>query len=1522
MSAQRIPLAPSQRGIYFLHRLAPDSPVYNVPIGLRVRGPLSLDRLQRAVDALVVRHEALRTTFEEEDCGPVQVIHPPDGAPRVTVRVAHHAVEPGSDPVAAATAEAERRASAPFDLVRGPLWRVDVVPIGVRDHAVTLTFDHIVLDEASVAVLAREFRVAYVDPAALPAVDAGRGYIECCREELVEPDPQGLAYWRENLRGAGTRALPQDLTVPPAKAAALFDGERLRFTVDESTAKFMTAFCAAHRVSAFIVFHAAFAVLLHGWTGDNDIVIGAAVQGRADDRFAETVGYFQNTVVLRTGVEPDQSFADLLARGRRTVLGALQHRRTPFEVMVQAVRPARDAGRNPLFQAAIGYNRVRIDRGWDLDGLAVEPLLFEWPITQFDLNLFIQHDAGMILGEITYDPGRFHSGTMLRLAAAYGEILAAALAEPGRTVAELPRLPDTGLPWRPARPTRIPLSYAQRGLWFLHQLQGPSPAYNVPLTLRIPGPVDAAAMGAAVEDVVARHESLRTVLVQVDGEPCQVVRGPAEHGVRMRVVATTDEKLDSELRAVAGHAFDLAAEVPILATLFTTPSGGVLLLLLHGIAADGCSLRPLQRDLGRAYAARCGGAAPDWPDLPAQYTDFTLWQRAALGTPEDPASLAAQRIGFWRTALVGLPEELSLPSDRPRPPVASYRGGTIPVDWDAGLHAALVALANRTDTTLFMVLQAGLAALLSRLGAGTDIPLGTPAVGRGHEAYEDLVGCFANTVVLRTDVSGDPTFRELLHRVRRADLAAFAAADLPFDLVVNAVNPVREVARHPLFQVVVSLHRDPSSDPGPAGVTGSMGQLPTGAAKVDLSVSLFDAYSDSGHTLREADATPTGIRGNVEYAVDLFNGDSVESLAARLESLLRLVAADPDRRVSDLDLLGRDERQWLLAAGSGPQKEVPAIILPDLVARQAARTPDATAVVRGPTTISYAALCSRVNQVARLLIERGVTAETFVVVALPRSIDLVVALLAVLAAGGAGVPADPDLPAGRVAELFEDADPVIVITDGATGSWPEPGDRRALVMSAQLASGYPDHDLDSADREPPAMTDAAYVVFTSGATGPARGVVIEHGQLASCLAYATGAYAGAAATVAAWDPTVTGMFAPLTVGGTVHIADLDAPTAGLPAAPSLLKAAPNRLPMLADLPTAASPGELVLSGEALLGKSLRIWRRLHPLSTVITEYGSAETTAGCVAYRIEPGRPAPEGPVPIGRPVWNTRVYVLDAARRPVPVGVPGEIYLSGAQVARGYLNRPALTAERFLPDPFGPAGSRMYRTGDLGRFDASGDLFYLRRTGEVKIRGSQVEPVAVAAALAGHPWVADVLVEVEPGPQPRLVAYVVPTQAGVTDNELRAYLADRLPSHLIPAAFVRLAALPLSATGRVDRRALPPPRAAGRARRLPSTPTEAVLRRLFARVLGRADVGVDDDFFDLGGHSLLAIRLTALIGQELAVRVPVRSVIARPTVAALAAVLDTFATGADHRTAMRPGDGDQMTVAREIVFPGKVVGA
>ena len=1600
-AAQRIPIAPAQRGIYFMHTLAADISLYNVPVALRVRGPLDPVALQGAVDALARRHQALRTTFEDVGGEPVQVIHPAAEAPAVTV----HWPDLPPRGLAAASAEAGRAASAPFDLRDGPLWRVDVVAVGPDEHAVMFAFHHIIIDEVSATVLARDFRAAYADPQSLAPVPPGHEYADFCLSQQDDPDEDGLAYWRAQLGGQTPRLLPTEVAAVDDEA---FHGERIRFTVDGDTTEQLTALCVKLRASAFMVFHAVLAMLLHGWSGEENLAFGTPMGGRVDERFTETVGFFQNTVVLRAEVTDEDTFAGLLKRSRRTVLEAVQYQHTPFEAVVAAVRPQRDATRNPLFQAALVYNRSKVEQDWTLDGMQIDPLPFDWPMSHFDLTLSLTNEAQVLAGEFAYDTNRFARETVEELAAAFRLILAAVCADPQLAVAQAPRparllqasaapaapvaevareprnpreeilcglfeevlgIPDididddffdlggnsliagrlisrarsvlaadvslrdlfeaptvAGLAGRlqqasggsalvrQPRPERIPLSYAQRGLWYLHRLEGPSPTYNVPLVLRFASGVDREALRAALRDVVTRHESLRTVFHEADGEGYQVVLEPGDAAPALEVVDIPEAELDQRLGEAARHTFDLATHAPIRAWLFALPTGeDVLLILLHHITSDGWSLGPLGRDLARAYEARRTRTPLQWAELPVQYPDFTLWQRDRLGAAADPGSLAAAQTAFWRAELADLPMSLDLPTDRPRPPIASYRGATVDVDWPADLHRAVADLARQSGATMFMVLQAALATLLGRLGAGTDIPIGAPSAGRGDEALDDLVGYFINTLVLRTRLDGDPTFGELVERVRQRDLAAFGHQDLPFDQVVEAVNPLRSLAAHPLFQVMLTFQRNVIADLRLTGIETRLGQTHTGVSKFDLSFNLQEFFAPDG--------SHAGIQGVVEFADDLYDAATVSTLLDRLVRLLWQVTESPKRRISEIDVLDPVEREHLLVDWNRTEHEVPQTTLPQRFAEQCARTPDATAVVCGSDEITYAELDAAANRLARVLIERGVGPERFVAVAVPRSIDLVVALLGTLKAGGAYVPIDLDQPTERTAFILDDVDPVLTVT--TTETLAEIGalrDRAVIRLDADMP---PEADAQPPEGMPATMDNAAYAIFTSGSTGRPKGVVVEHRSLGLYLAFAAHEYPGVAGrslvhSPVSFDLTVTGLFAPLCVGGSVELAALDAETTTVPAiAPSFLKITPSHLPLLATLPDTFSPtGQLVIGGEALSGDALAAWRVTHPQTTVINEYGPTETTVGCTRFALGPGDPDPTGPVPIGRPFWNTRVYVLDAALAPVPVGVTGELYIAGDLLARGYLNRPELTAQRFLDDPFAPPGGRMYRTGDLARWNRHGELEYLgRNDDQVKIRGFRIELGEIESVLAEHDAVAAVAVaarEDVPGDR-RLVAYIVPTATPVAETELRAYLADRLPRYMQPSAFVLLDALPLSANGKLARAALPAPTTGDRpAGRRPGTSTERDLHPLFAELLGAGEVSVDDSFFDLGGHSLLAVRLVARISQELHRTVAVGDLIGSPTIAALAARLD--ATARDQVdladvVRLRPGTGTR-TVA------------
>ncbi|WP_310725566.1 non-ribosomal peptide synthetase [Streptomyces sp. N2A] len=949
----------------------------------------------------------------------------------------------------------------------------------------------------------------------------------------------------------------------------------------------------------------------------------------------------------------------------------------------------------------------------------------------------------------------------------------------------LARMGDKGerrLALRPVdpRPDVVPLSFAQRRLWFLHQLEGPSPTYNMPFVLRLSGDLDVGALRAALNDVVTRHESLRTVFPEVGGAPSQRVLAPDAAVVELVAHRVTEAGLSEALGAAAAYRFDLTCEPPLRAGLFTlAPDRHVLLLVLHHITGDGWSNVPFARDLSAAYTARCSGRAPDWTPLPVQYADYALWQHDLLGSEDDPDSLISAQVAHWTRALDGLPEQLDLPTDRPRPAVPSHRGGKVLFTLDADLHLRLAELAREFGATLFMVLQAGLAALLSKVGGGTDIPLGSAIAGRTDEALDDLVGFFVNTLVVRLDTSGDPAFGELLTRVREADLAAYANQDVPFEHLVELLNPVRSAARHPLFQVMLTLQNNADPEFAMPGLRATADAAELNAAKFDLLFSLTDRYTDDGG--------PDRIDGELEYSTDLFDRTTAEALAARFVRLLEAAAAGPDRPISAFDLTDAAEREKLLVTWNGAESAYPLTPLPGLFEAQVARTPDAVAVTDGGIDLSYAALNARANRLARLLIGRGIGPEQVVAVALPRSADLVIALLAVLKTGAAYLPVEPAHPAGRLRFLLDDARAVLGLTSNAVAAdLPATGLHWIVLDDAgtERATGdQPERDPSDTDRAAALRPEhPAYVIYTSGSTGRPKGVLIEHRALAAYLHFARGAYPGTAGTAllhspVSFDLTVTALFAPLTSGGRVLVGDL---SGGAPALGpyTFLKATPSHLALVGAVPGhQAAVADLVLGGEQLTGEQLAPWRRAQPQATVVNEYGPTENTVGCLTHRVPPGAAIGDGPLPIGRAVPNTRAYVLDAWMRLAPPGVTGELYLAGAQLARGYLNRPGLTAERFVADPFGGPGTRMYRTGDLARWTADGLLVFVGRADEqVKLRGYRIEPAEIETTLFRHEAVSQVAVVAreDKASGTQLVAYVVPAADERRDDEAaQAQLAE-----------------------------------------------------------------------------------------------------------------------------------------------------
>ena len=1025
------------------------------------------------------------------------------------------------------------------------------------------------------------------------------------------------------------------------------------------------------------------------------------------------------------------------------------------------------------------------------------------------------------------------------------------------------------------RPAEIPLSFAQERMWFLHRLEGPSPAYNIPLVQRLTGALDTEALVAALADVVRRHESLRTIYPENDGRPVQQVILADSADPMIFVDAVDTGELADRLDEAVSYSFGLGSEIPFRATLFRiSPTEHVLALVVHHIACDGWSLGPLAEDLATAYTARCSGDAPVWAPLPVQYVDYTLWQRELLGEAGDQDSSGSGQMQFWADTLTGLPDEIGLPFDRPRPAVASYRGGAVDFTVNAEVHAGLADLARRTGTTPFMVFHAALSLLLAKVTGGADVPIGAPVAGRGDEALDGLIGFFVNTLVLRADLSGDPTFTELLARIRETDLAAFAHQDVPFEQLVRELNPSRSANRHPLFQVLMAFNSNLASTTlGLPGLTAQPEPYTQNAAKFDLSFGLREKFGPDGE--------PLGVTGAIEYSIDLFDENTVAALAGRLHRILQAIVDDANLPVSTVEVLAVDERHNLLVHWNGESVAPATTLAHELIERQAARTPEATAVICGEYAVSYRTLNAKANQLARYLIAHGVGTEDRVAVVLPRSVDLIVSLLAVLKSGGTYVPIEPDYPAERIAYMVEDAECRLVLTD--------PVDARE----------YSTADVTDGERlRPLSFVNTAYTMYTSGSTGQPKGVLVEHRNLAAYLRYLDSVYPGVPGsslvhTSVAFDLTVTPLYGQLITGGCVRLGELDEDGPR----PTLLDCTPSHLELMLSLDGSAFPSEcLVVGGEALTGQAVAAWRKRHPDVRVVNQYGPTESTVTSSDFHLMPGEQTPTGSVPIGRPLPGVRFYVLDRWLRPVPVGVAGELYIAGTQLARGYLNRPGLTASRFVANPFGSPGSRMYRTGDLVRWRADGEMLFMGRVDhQVKVRGYRVELGEIEGVLHGYPDVAQavaVVHEVVAGDQ-RLVGYVVPEPGKTVDPAaVRQRLTQTLPGYMVPAVVLVLDSLPLTPNGKLNRAALPVPEFTGSDRtREPRSSREQLLCGLFAEVLGITQIGVDDDFFDLGGHSLLVIKLVRRIDQAFGAKINIRDLFDTPTPAGLAGKLNAVGT-------------------------------
>jgi amino acid adenylation domain-containing protein len=1058
------------------------------------------------------------------------------------------------------------------------------------------------------------------------------------------------------------------------------------------------------------------------------------------------------------------------------------------------------------------------------------------------------------------------------------------LAELARAVEGMQRGEDADLP--PVVPvTRrgpLPLSLAQERLWLADRLRPESAVYNVPAAVRLRGALDADALERALGEIVRRHEALRTTFAERDGARVQVIHPFAGFTLPVEELsgdADAEEAVRERVAAEAARSFDLERG-PLIRTalLRLADDEHVLLVCMHHVVTDGWSMGVLFRELAALYAAFREGRPSPLAELPVQYPDFAVWQRTHAR-----ADALARHVAYWRERMAGAPALLELPTDRPRPVQRSDAGGGVPIDLPAALTERLEALARAEGASLFMVLLAAFQLVLGKYAGSQDVVVGTPVAGRTRAETEGLIGFFVNTVVLRTSLAEDPSFRALLGRVRTGTLEAYEHQDLPFETLVAELQPERSSAHSPVFQVMIALQNADGSGGELPGLRAEAMAAETRTAMFDLSLMLAPRED--------------GVGGTLMYASELWDRETVARMAGHFHRALEQVAEDADRRLSALDLLDGAERR-LVEEWSGADAPYPAdASMHALFEAQVARTPHAPALLHDGGILTYAELNARANRVAHHLRRRGIGPETRVGICLPRTAELVAGILGILKAGGAYVPLDPAWPGERLAFMLEDSGAPVLITSAATaGILPVLPGTELVRMDADAAeiAREPDENPSTGVR----ADNLAYLIYTSGSTGRPKGVAIEHASAAALLAWGWSTFSAEEldgvllSTSVCFDMSVFELFTPLTRGGRVILVENalalpSSPHAGEVRLVDTVSSAMRALLATDGLPagvrTVNLGGELVLQDlvDALYARGVeRVWDLYGP---------SEDTTFSTTALR------RPGGTQNIGRAIPNSRAYVVDAALRPMPVGVPGEICLAGKGLARGYLGRPALTAEKFIPDPFSKEpGGRMYRTGDRVRWRSDGLLEYGGRMDhQVKVRGFRVEPGEIEIALRRHPGVSEaaVVARTEESGDRRLVAYLV---GAAPEDELRAHLRVSLPDYMVPSVFVRLERLPLTPSGKIDRRALPAPDTsaatpAAERTRGTLTPVEEVLAGIWAEVLRVEHVARDDNFFHRGGHSLLATTVVARVQETLGVRLPLSALFQSPTVEELAARVEAM---------------------------------
>jgi len=1505
-----MPASPAQERFWAFEHVYPGTRVWNVACRWSLRGPLNVELLRQALNAVSVRHEALRTCFALQAGELLQ-----KAASKFEIFLPVHDLR--GLPEAEKEAEAEHitvaEATRPFSLTDGPLLRTRLVRLENEHYVLLVTVHHTICDGWSVGIISRDLGAYYqalvthtpFKLSELPIQFAD--YVVWQKEAFEKGSFQTqTAFWKKQLRGLQPLAIAGDLPQIPEPT---WDGKIVSGLLPRSMTDSLAQVSQRNGTTMFSTALSALCVLMNALSGREDIAIGTQVAGRNRVEVENAIGVFNNSLVLRTRVQRASKFSEVLAQVSDTVIQATANQDLAHERVLQALGYD-DLGRDRLYYVNFIYQRSFIENIRFADIQLID-LPSRTPGAPYDLNFFmVERPEGWRLS-LEYNCDLYSAATAERIVGQFRQLMEEVIANPEQPVSQFrtvqsiqptpfaadqryskskPCSAKSAFSSRPKVDMIVPASLAQQRFWLLEQLGQGSGAFNIPIRWLLRGHINPELMERAFNELIRRHDILRTTLIQVEGQPMQ--RIAPSLNIKVSVTDLTDlpgdqrdHEADRICREHGERPFELSS-LPLLraALIRTHEQESILHVTVHHLVADGWAVGLLAKEICDLYDAYVRGLPSPLPDPEMQYADYAAWQLEHL-----QSEAIQKQKQYWLERFRNHTPFEVMP-DKPRPALQTTNGDVVSIQLPRVVTDAIQEVSRKNGNTFFITACAAFLTLLYRYTGQEDITIGTQVSGRNLVEHEQIIGLFLNTLPLRNDLSGNPIFPQLLERVQEVVIQAMAHQDTPFEHLVEIVNPKRDLSRNPLFQVnfmlqrslVTSRHYD----------TFSLVDVPSrpAGAMYDLNCLMVER--------------PDGWRVSIQFNTDLFEVQTAARMLHHFERLLGEIGTNAERRIAEFPLLTDEENkllaQWNQTAGALPQQKS----VHELFEVQADRTPNTVAVVCGREECTYSELERRANQLAHYLLGLGVQPGERIGLCLERSVNMMVGLLGILKAGASYIPMDPAYPAARLSQMMEDSEaPALVTQEKLRAPIPL---NHARVVCLDSASNKISRESAERPRVEISGEHLAYLIYTSGSTGTPKGVQVPHRavvNLLSSMRRTPGVDREdvlVAVTTLSFDIAALELFLPLTVGARLVIATREQAADGSEllevlrrSRATIMQATPSTWQMLLEVGWGGDSRLKMLCGGEALPRGLA-----NQLLTVGGElwnmYGPTETTIWSSVKQVSRGK----GTVPIGPPIANTQFYVLDANLQQVPIGVPGELYIGGAGVAQGYLNRPELNREKFIPDSFsGRQGTLLYRTGDLTRWKMNGELEFLGRTDhQVKVRGFRIETGEIEATILKHPGVKEAVVVVreDGGRSKHLVAYVVPNglqvgQVPAAPPNLREDLQKQLPEYMQPSAFVCLGALPRTPNGKVDRNALPAPDLSEIAKAsyvAPANETERRVLAIWEKVLGISTISTTTSFFDVGGHSLLAAQLLARIDQSFGKKIPLAALFQSPTIQQMSVLL------------------------------------